>query len=52
VEPHRCSTGHSDFYRGDSFRLAAGHFSTPMSITANTVYVASYQTMIGHWSVN
>src|SRR6266550_2630295 len=28
------------------------NFSTPVSIAANTVYVASYQTMIGHWSVN
>src|SRR5258708_30625830 len=28
------------------------NFSTPVAITANTVYVASYQTTIGHWSVN
>src|SRR5467141_626755 len=28
------------------------NFSTPVAIAANTVYVASYQTMIGHWSVN
>src|SRR6266404_4303187 len=27
-------------------------FSTPVAITANTVYVASYQTTIGRWSVN
>ena len=27
-------------------------FSTPVAITANTVYVASYQTTTGHWSVN
>src|SRR5258705_5968069 len=27
-------------------------FSTPVAITANTVYVASYQSAIGHWSVN
>ena len=29
-----------------------GNFSTPVTITANTVYVASYQSTIGHWSVN
>src|SRR5882762_4448388 len=28
------------------------NFSTPVAITAKTVYVASYQTTIGHWSVN
>jgi hypothetical protein len=28
------------------------NFSTPVAITANTVYVASYQTTIGRWSVN
>src|SRR5467141_153332 len=28
------------------------NFSTPVAITANTAYVASYQTTIGHWSVN
>lgn len=28
------------------------NFSAPVSITANTVYVASYQSAIGHWSVN
>src|SRR5712664_84530 len=28
------------------------NLSTPVAITANTVYVASYQTTIGHWSVN
>jgi hypothetical protein len=28
------------------------NFSTPVAITANTVYVASYETLIGHWSVN
>src|SRR5467141_2739413 len=28
------------------------NFSTPVAITANTVYVASYETPIGHWSVN
>src|SRR6195256_4334946 len=27
-------------------------FSTTVAITANTVYVASYQSAIGHWSVN
>jgi hypothetical protein len=27
-------------------------FSTPVAITANTVYVASYQSSVGHWSVN
>jgi hypothetical protein len=26
--------------------------STPVAITANTVYLASYQSTIGHWSVN
>lgn len=28
------------------------NFSTPVSIAANTVYVASYQCPLGHWSVN
>ncbi len=28
------------------------NFSNPVAITANTVYVASYQTSIGYWSVN
>src|SRR5258708_33506020 len=28
------------------------NFSTPVAIAANTVYVVSYQTSIGHWSVN
>src|ERR1700730_8235233 len=28
------------------------NFSTPVAITANTVYVASYQSTVGHWSVN
>src|SRR6266478_557479 len=28
------------------------NLSTPVAITANTVYVASYQTTIGRWSVN
>src|SRR5260370_100210 len=28
------------------------NLSTPVAITANTVYVASYQSTIGHWSVN
>src|SRR5882672_2189475 len=28
------------------------NFSTPVAITANTVYVASYQSANGHWSVN
>jgi hypothetical protein len=28
------------------------NFSTPVAITANTVYVASYQSAVGHWSVN
>ncbi len=28
------------------------NFSTPVAIKANTVYVASYQTQAGHWSVN
>jgi hypothetical protein len=28
------------------------NFSAPVSIAANTVYVASYQSTIGHWSVN
>jgi hypothetical protein len=27
-------------------------FSTPVTITANTVYVASYGATIGHWSAN
>jgi hypothetical protein len=26
--------------------------SAPVAITANTVYLASYQTAVGHWSVN
>ncbi len=28
------------------------NFSTPVAITANTMYVASYQSANGHWSVN
>ncbi|MGB4786353.1 MAG: DUF4082 domain-containing protein [Candidatus Acidiferrum sp.] len=28
------------------------NFSTPVAIKANTVYVASYQSANGHWSVN
>jgi len=28
------------------------NFSTPVAITANTVYLASYQGAVGHWSVN
>ena len=28
------------------------NLSTPVAITANTVYVASYQSTIGHWSVS
>ncbi|MCU1240028.1 MAG: hypothetical protein JWO71_754 [Candidatus Acidoferrum typicum] len=28
------------------------NFSTPVAIAANTVYVASYQSANGHWSVN
>jgi Domain of unknown function (DUF4082)/Concanavalin A-like lectin/glucanases superfamily/Domain of unknown function (DUF4091)/Abnormal spindle-like microcephaly-assoc'd, ASPM-SPD-2-Hydin len=28
------------------------NFSTPVSISANTVYIASYQSSVGHWSVN
>ena len=28
------------------------NFSAPVSIMANTVYVASYQSTVGHWSVN
>jgi hypothetical protein len=28
------------------------NFSSPVAITANTVYVASYHTNVGHWSVN
>ena len=28
------------------------NFSTPVAIAANTVYIVSYQTSIGHWSVN
>jgi hypothetical protein len=28
------------------------NLSTPVAITANTVYLASYQTSVGHWSVN
>ena len=28
------------------------NFSTPVVIAANTVYVASYQSTVGHWSVN
>jgi hypothetical protein len=28
------------------------NFSTPVAIAANTEYVVSYQTSIGHWSVN
>src|ERR1700730_14011624 len=28
------------------------NFSTPVAITANTLYVASYQSTVGHWSVN
>src|SRR5258706_4204655 len=28
------------------------NFSTPVAITANTVYVVSYQSANGHWSVN
>ncbi len=28
------------------------NLSTPVAITANTVYVASYQTTVGRWSVN
>jgi hypothetical protein len=28
------------------------NFSKPVTIAANTIYVASYQSTIGHWSVN
>ncbi len=28
------------------------NFSAPVAITANTVYVASYHTNVGHWSVD
>jgi len=28
------------------------NFSTPVAITANIVYLASYQAAVGHWSVN
>jgi hypothetical protein len=28
------------------------NFSTPVAITANTVYVASYHTNVGHYSAN
>ena len=28
------------------------NFSTPVATTANTIYVASYHTGVGHWSVN
>ena len=28
------------------------NFSNPVSIAANTVYVASYQSSVGHWSVD
>jgi hypothetical protein len=28
------------------------NFATPVAITANTVYVASYHTPVGHYSVN
>src|SRR5579862_6953509 len=28
------------------------NFSSPVAISANTLYVASYHTTIGHWSVN
>src|SRR5579859_372184 len=28
------------------------NFPAPLSITANTVYVASYQSSVGHWSVD
>jgi hypothetical protein len=28
------------------------NFSTPVAIQANTVYIASYQSTSGHWSVN
>ncbi|MGD1211782.1 MAG: DUF4082 domain-containing protein, partial [Candidatus Acidiferrales bacterium] len=27
-------------------------FSSPVTITAGTTYIASYHTMVGHWSVN
>src|SRR6266705_1413999 len=35
---------------GSGWRQA--NFSSPVAITANTIYVASYETTIGHWSVN
>jgi hypothetical protein len=32
--------------------MAAGKFSPPVAISANTVYVASYHTNVGHFSVD
>ena len=43
--------GRGDLHRRDRLRLAAGRPSpTPVAITANTTYVASYHTPIGHYA--
>ena len=42
--------GLGDVQRGDGERVAGGRFATPVAITANTTYVASYYAPSGFFS--
>ena len=42
--------GHGDLHRRAATGLAAGHLATPVAVTANTTYVASYHAPNGHYA--
>ena len=48
----REQAGVGDLHRRDGIGLAAGEFPTPVPISGNTVYVASYYCPEGHYSAD
>jgi len=50
VEPDGDAPRASHLHQRDGGRLAAGDLATPVAVTANTTYVASYHTTVGHYA--
>jgi hypothetical protein len=46
---HWNTVGPGDVHRRGSHQRQLANFTTPVAVTANTTYIASYHTNIGHY---